>query len=530
VITCNRCGNMSPAGTGNCQTCGAPLSSNIESNSGRMAAPQEQPELPAWLESLRAGERSAAPANNASTFSTADLIDDGALPGWMRSGRQEASDGNASDPRRTLRPSALPGPNTDDAAKGINAQSLIDEQALPSWMHENKPTTGPIPQGGIAASSLVQPDAAPDWMKSLQNSPVAHSAMSATPPQQAQPSGQSGHEGPGEGKARSFSAGDLIDQQSLPSWMSGQDGRNVPPAPGQVTPGSLSSSSLPDMNSLSPWMSGNGPQQNGSFPPAQQAPLAPNPAPWSASPLQAQQSPVWQPTSQPPVGMNNNAPGASNHLSASSFIDPNAVPEWLRSGEGQSAVSQQQQGPAAHNVPPRVDNVRVPSRPRGEINPNQGNEAAANVFASMLGVASSTPNFIGAPYGMPGGQAPQIPGQMPGGLPNPQQGYLPAGFNSGVYQVGNPESQGNYQTGNPGPQSGYQMGNMGPQAGYQTGNLGQQGNYQMGNPQANPYSLGGMPPMQSGAPMPGGPTGADPRPAEKPTKKGIFETIRDWFR
>jgi hypothetical protein len=564
VITCNRCGNMSPAGIGNCQTCGAPLSSNIENNSGqlRMAAPQEQPELPAWLESLRAGERSAAPVNNASAFSTADLIDDGALPGWMRSGRQEANDANAARP--TLRPAGLPGPNTDDASRGINAQSLIDEQALPSWMHENKQATGPIPQGGISAASLIQPDAAPDWMKSLQNSPVANSALPATPPKQAQPSGQYGHEGPGEdmaqGMARGFSAGDLIDQQSLPSWMSGQDGRNVPLAPGQPAPGSLSPSSLPDMNSLSPWARGNGPQQSGSFPPAQQAPMppAPNQAPWSPSSQQmSQQSPVWQPAPQQPMGMNN-APGAGNHLSASSFIDPNAVPEWMRSGEGQSA-GPQQQGPGAYNVPPRVDNVRVPSRPRGEINPNQGNEAAANVFASMLGVASSAPNFIGAPYGVPGGQVPQIPGQMPAGMPNPQQGYPPAGFNSGIYQNANPEPQGGYQagnsgyqTGNPASQSGYQMGNMGPQAGYQTGNLGQQGNYQagnpgpqagyqtgnlgqqgnyqMGNPQANLYSLGGMPPMQSGAPMPGGPMGAGPRPAEKPAKKGIFETIRDWFR
>ena len=513
MITCNRCGNMSPAGIGNCQTCGAPLSSNIENNSGqlRMAAPQEQPELPAWLESLRAGERSASPVNNASAFSTADLIDDGALPGWMRSGRQEANDANAARP--TLRPAGLPGPNTDDASKGINAQSLIDEQALPSWMHENKQATGPIPQGGISAASLIQPDAAPDWMKSLQNSPVANSALPATPPKQVQPSGQYGHERPGEGKAggtaegmvQGFSAGDLIDQQSLPSWMSGQDGRNVPLASGQPAPASLS-----DMNSQSPWTRGNGPQQSGSFPPAQQHP------------------PVWQPAPQQPMGMNN-APGTGNHLSASSFIDPNAVPEWMRSGEGQSA-GPQQQGPGAYNVPPRVDNVRVPSRPRGEINPNQGNEAAANVFASMLGVASSAPNFIGAPYGVPGGQVPQIPGQMPAGMPNPQQGYPPAGFNSGIYQNANPEPQGGYQAGNPASQSGYQMGNMGPQAGYQTGNLGQQGNYQMGNPQANPYSLGGMPPMQSGAPMPGGPMGAGPRPAEKPAKKGIFETIRDWFR
>ncbi len=495
MITCNRCGKVSPAGAVNCQTCGAPLSSKIEGESSpsRMAAPQEPPELPAWLESLRAGERPAASVNNASTFSTADLIEDGALPSWMRSGRQEANDAKASSPHPALRSSAMPGPNTDDS-RGINAKSLIDEQALPSWMHEDKQVTGPIPQGGIPASSLVQPDSAPEWMRSLQSSPAANPALPVTPPRlpmppglampsdQAMPPAQYGQPGrPSEGIVRGFSAGELIDQQALPSWIhdSGQSGSSSPA-------------------------------------PRVAMPSAPNQAAWSSMPPQ---TPPVQPAPQQPIGTNN-APEVANNLSASSFIDPNALPDWLKSGGLDQSGAPQQQSPGAYNVPPRTENVRVPSRPRGEINPNEGNEAAANVFASMLGVASSAPSVPSASYGVP--QGGQMPGQGTGGLQNPQQGYAPAGLSSGVYQTGNLGPQGGYQTGNLGPQGSYQTGNLGPQGSYQTGNLG---------PQANPYSMGGAPPMQNG--MPGGAMGvmgADPRSAEKPAKKGIFETIRDWFR
>ncbi len=516
MITCKRCGNASPAGAVNCQTCGAPLSSNIESEFGpsRMAAPQEQPELPTWLESLRAGERPIASVNNPSTFSTADLIEEGALPSWMRSGRQEANDMSASSPHPALRSSAMAGPNTDDS-KGINAKSLIDEKALPSWIHENKQATGPIPQGGIPASSLVQPDFSPDWMRSLQEAPISNSAMPTMPPEQAAPQGQYEPAGrPGEATPQQgFSAGDLIDQRSLPQWMGGQEGKNMQPEVGPAAPGSLSPSSLLDMDSLPEWLRGS--PQNGGFPPPQQAsvPPAPNQAPWpSPSQMQTpplQQSPTWQSAPQQPVGMNN-APGAVNNLPASSFIDPNALPDWL-----QSAGAGQPQNPGAgYNVPSRVENVRVPSRPRGEVNPNEGNEAAANVFASMLGVASSAPNLPGAPNGMQGGQMTQMPGQGTGGLQNPQQpqSYPPGGFNSGIYQTGNP----------------------GPQGGYQTGNLGPQGSYQMGNAQAgmNQYPMGGpsMPPMPNGAGMHGGEMGADQRSSTKPAKKGFFETIRDWFR
>ena len=170
---------------------------------------------------------------------------------------------------------------------------------------------------------------------------------------------------------------------------------------------------------------------------------------------------------------------------------------------------------SGYNVPPRVENVRVPSRPRGEINPNESNEAAANVFASMLGVASTTPNIPGSSpaqgYGMQGGSfgqgmpvsqlspmqgapsASNIPGQVAGAPPgfnNSQgmpgtQGYASGGFNGGGYQTGN-LGQGNY------PPAQYP-------AGSSTGNLGME-------------------------------TARGQNTSAKPAKKGLFDMIRDWFR
>ncbi|MBV9710368.1 MAG: hypothetical protein JO011_05540 [Ktedonobacteraceae bacterium] len=509
MITCNRCGRISPDGAMNCRNCGAPLSSNAETGPGPSRSFQEQPELPAWLGSLRAGERPAAPADNPSNFSTADLIEEGSLPSWMRSGRSDMNDTGMSSPHLSLRPSSASGPNTDDS-KGINAKSLIDERSLPSWMQENRQPSGPIPEGGITASSLVQQDFMPDWMKSLQqNQPVSNPTpsparpqppMSSAFPEQAAPSPMAGganefSSGPGQG----FSARNLVDQQSLPSWMTQQEEKGSAPVQPPV-PGTLSPSSLVDVNALPPWLreSSQQEQKSGGLPSSQAnqswQPMQP---PTQGGAMQ-QGSPVWQPASppMPPAPGVNNMPPQSEGLAASSFIDPNALPQWLRSG-----AEQQHQPPASprsgYGVPPRVENVRVPSRPRGEINPNEGNAAAANVFASMLGVASTAPNYPGSPaaqgYGMQGGPSGQgvpaspmqgnMSGQLAGappGFTGPQaQGYAPGGFNSGVYQTGNP-GQGNYPAGGP-------------------GNLGME-------------------------------TGSGQKTSTKPAKKGLFDMIRDWFR
>src|SRR5689334_16154223 len=148
---------MTPIGAA-CRSCGAPLSNK----GGNGFAPQigalDQPEVPAWLESLRVGERPAAPASNPTSFSPADLIEEGALPSWMRNER-ERTNSQAAIPN-SMAYSEQPESSSVFPSPGLDASSLIDEKALPSWMQEEKVSPGKPPSspGSFSAGSLVQPE------------------------------------------------------------------------------------------------------------------------------------------------------------------------------------------------------------------------------------------------------------------------------------------------------------------------------------------------------------------------------------
>lgn len=445
MIKCNRCGKMTPAGAF-CQSCGTPLAGMVEKEISQLSPKivyQDQPEVPAWLESLRAGERPAAPVNNPTNFSPSDLIDEGTLPNWMRSERSDARGNTVTNPPNSTFSAPLPTQYPDPAngpSAGISAQSLLDEKSLPSWMQAgNQAAASPTNTGGLSASSLVQQDNLPDWMKTLQQQP---STNRVNPAQANQPGRGAPQFPPSEPSApppssvtSGFAARDLIDQQSLPSWMKPQSGRATdssgsfnpnqaaqsgPPA-GQ--PG-FSASSLLDVDTLPSWLR-EGSQNSGQYPrlntntqravsgtgqnptPAAWPAAAPSNAAWPAAgqinPASAQvpmQTPPVTPTAQPNGGA----------LSASSFIDSSSLPTWLRSGQQQSPPASQQatppvSRPGSYSMPPRVDNMRVPSRPRGEVIPTETSEMAANVFASMLGVASAAPNYPAS------NQQPDQPGQ-----------------------------------------------------------------------------------------------------------------------
>jgi hypothetical protein len=648
VITCNRCGNVAPAGAVQCQRCGAPLSSKVENttyNKGMMGG-QEQggQELPAWLESLRVGERSAAPAKSPSSFSAKDLVEEGSLPNWMR---PEQSSGNQPGPPSpapaALRPAAFPGPNTDAnmqartnestlAAKGFTARSLIDEQALPDWMKEGASgqsgsmapsgaTDTPAP-GNIAASSLVQPDALPDWMRNLQPPsssparpaqpqpsgypgptntsglyaapqpamPPATPVMPPVPPtpqlqstqpaalsesgagfsardlidqnalpawmnpqggaQASTPPSNSGPVMPAQpaaptGFGAGFSAHDLIDQNALPTWMNPQGGAQAgtspsnsgPVMPAQpVQPGQsgFSASSLLDIDSLPSWLKESGQPQRGGAAPAQPA------QGWQSGSFPApgtppQQNMPWQQGAAPANSTPANAAGGG--LSAASFIDKDALPGWLRENDQQAPMGGNRSGAYAGG-PQRVENMRVPSRPRGEIVPSVGeSEEAANVFASMLGVASAAPNFPSAP---PAPSMPAPPQRSPQPLAQPvwqpsqpgpasMAGAPPAGGVMPPQPMRPPTANSIPGTPQPGMGNPQAQGYLGVYGGAQPGgqnmpNPYAMGNSPMGSPQIPP-SAPGMPPMPGAAAGQIGNGQADVKPA----KRGLFNSIREWF-
>ncbi|MGH2494700.1 MAG: hypothetical protein ACRDIV_08335, partial [Ktedonobacteraceae bacterium] len=407
-MICNRCGKQIPVGLARCQNCGTPLSS--AANTGANA--QEQSELPAWLESLRANERPGAPAGGQPGFSTADLIDDNDIPGWMRADQAQDRGESDSNKHPAIRPASMSAPNTDAGMmmrpESFSARDLIDPVSLPSWMNPNQPPSGP---------------AAPAPSGRTQESPAPR-----------------------------FSASDLIDSQSLPSWVSsGQANPPVPPLNSATWQGSPTPAApVPPMP---PRNVENGPQSGLS----------------ASSLLDVNSLPPWLRDGQ------QGQPG-SNNMSAGSLIDMNALPSWLRAVDGQPQGQGGQMGrnapPPLHGTAPRIESARVPSRPRAEMMPPEQSEAAANVFSSMLGVASNAPYY---PAQNGGGQQSfqSAPAQPSGSLYAPQsaqpafnsgqgipatstaQGSVPGGY-AGSYNSAYQNPQNPYAA-NPGNSQGQQM-------------------------------------------------------------------------
>jgi len=410
LILCSKCGSQVPDVLASCQFCGTPVPSetNIPNGTNRsstQAYAPKQPELPAWLETLRSSERPPGPANSGSPYSVDGPIDENALPSWMRS---DMMNNAASAKLPAMRPASRPAPNTEGglvSPVNMSASSLIDKQSLPSWMQEPQAPSQPqmpsqIGQQNIPAASLVQQEALPHWMKA-----TPEQQQPAMPPYAAPTMSQQG-----------LSGNDLIDQQGLPAWMSAQ-------APGRPVQGNgsggagagMAAGSLIDANALPSWLR-EGAQQEQRSPNANVAPgilgmgvapIAPMaaPMPQAVQPVQPMQ----------PSNMNNS-------ISASSFVDVDSLPSWLRpaeeqrgAGSGNVGNNGQPNRPGGFGASARGENMRVPSRPRAEMPSIEESALAANVFASMLGVASATPNMTG-------------PGQQPNeaiGRGQPQNGQVP---------------------------------------------------------------------------------------------------------
>jgi hypothetical protein len=351
LITCKSCGEPVQAGLANCQRCGMPLYSTNQ----REIEPHKdfggQTELPAWLESLRVNERSNSPVSDQSHFSMSGLIDEGALPSWMRQENAEMMEKGNSGKYPAWRPASMAAPQTDEAnlpPEGISARSLIDERSLPSWLHsttDSMPVT-PDSQQNFSAANLIQPDDLPDWMKSMSQSPQP-------------PLPQNNVWGDAQSQASQVRANSFTPNPAYNNSL-------LPPQSFQVESSGLDASSLLDTNLLPGWLrEGDQIQTSGS-------------------------------------NQSGQASNANSGLAGSSFIDKNAVPGWLRSFDNQQQTNLQSMGnmpPHPGGTTPRIENTPVPSRPRGEIVPQEQSEVAANVFSSLLGVSSSTPYFPPAEAG-----------------------------------------------------------------------------------------------------------------------------------
>ncbi len=563
MIKCKYCGNQAPEGLTNCPYCQQPFAeqqpggspTSYKGNTG-------QDGLPAWLESLRVDERAVPGSDGQSgSFVASDLIDNDSLPNWMRSQSREMIDRGTSDQMSGWKPNATPSPNPD---KGFSAGSLIDEKALPTWMQEGKNASAE-PERNISASSLVQPDALPNWMSSLGAQPgptpaarpdnamrsepqlpphlqnlqqgQGFSSQPMLPPFQGAPSQPLQPQAPLE---RGFSANSLIDSKALPTWMGGAQSSEAQP-PEANTQNGLSASSLLDVESLPSWMRESNQGQSGNQPQGSAFPSKPD-----------------------IMGQAGQGPQSGNRLMpASSLLDVNALPDWMREAnpQGGSFPSSGQAGFGGNQYSAgSVQTPRVPSRPRVEGNVPEQSEAAANAFASMLGVASGNPPIGNSPQSGFGQQSNQQQGWMqssPSPMPQEQQGWMQSGplqgYQSGTMpgggSIGNngtipgsqpgmsgiPQPQGYPPMPGNGTMPGYQPGMSGisnPQQGYQPGMLGSQSGYS-GFPGSGPTSTGNLPNMGSssgfGQQLPANQQGSSETGQTKKVKRGFLETIRSWF-
>jgi hypothetical protein len=497
------------------------------SGRGNMDA-QEQPALPTWLESLRANERPRTSASGQS-FSTADLVDEDDLPGWMRPEHAEMGEDVNAGQYGTPRPSSMPAPNTDAGMpppRGFSASSLIDSASLPSWVQGNQQAPGSgsyFPgeaQAPFSAASLIEPDSLPSWITGQQSQqPPAQSwSGSGSATSNASQQAQSGRVDP-ETPPRLMSAQDLIDPQAMPSWMSGWPGETNQPT--QLNqPGQQSRQSQPGQMAQSTWQPpqaapGNGDSGSGLS---------------AASLLDMNALPSWLREGQQGYTGQPGQPGqggSNSNLSAGSLIDMNALPAWLR-----NADSQPQGTPPGSNVSPssgRVESIRVPSRPRAEMAPQEQSEVAATIFSSMLGVASGAPSYPAqpAPFGVqPQQNFQNVPAQSPTAIPNTnttgqpmppgfagsqpmQQGTMPAGYSGGYSQY-----PGAYQGGQSG-QGGYGGGY--PGGTYAPGPVP----IQFPGMSAEAYNAAQRAPVNSGNQV--------NQAGAKPAKRSIIDTIREWF-
>ena len=570
VIRCSHCGKLAPDGAKSCQQCGMPLA-NMSGGLPNAGPVEQKEELPAWLESLRAHERPVASGlGNNQPFTMDELVDENRMPRWMSQEHPRMSDSGSSDSLPAVGTSAQP---EQDAGKpafpasGLAAGSLIDEQSLPAWMRGTG-TEQPVAGQSFSAHNLVDQQALPAWIKELGQGgqPATNEPQYGLPaqPPVTPPSTTNVPRTPAPARnepsaplSYGFSAHDLVDQKTLPTWMSGDaQGAGTPPQTRPVPTGSgFSAGELIDGQSVPTWMqeqpgqakagstSAMGVPVNGS---GQMAGMSQGTISGEGMPastlLDTNSMPTWmregeQGTSQPGSGMSagslidkdglpawmredeqSGKPQAGAGMAAGSLIDKGGLPAWMReqSGAGQ---------PQSANAP-RNEGMRVPSRPRSDTGMLAQSDEAANIFSSMLGVAAS---------------APVIPGQAPIDNNNPGVAQMPTIQYPQQQQTPNPVIPGWQTPPQTPPQAAqpqpWQMANPAPASptptayaqGSQANSLsGMQAQTSMSGQVSYPGQMASnMPGNGSALGVASGPSSASQATDTK--KKGFFDSIRDFF-
>jgi hypothetical protein len=315
---------------------------------GKTGGSNEEEALPDWLRQVYAEAHVPAlqepgqpkpSIGGKALISGSDLLDERSVPKWL----QEASQTSPLPdfPKELLWTTPIPSPSKGTAQPtgpetppptgasgplGFAGQSLIDESSLPEWLRNMDPgsppkigasrksTTGPTqpasqPSGSasgiFSAAELIDTQSLPTWMKA-DAAPTAGAGSSAgLSSKAAEPTPQSGPTG---GASGIFSAAELVDTQSLPTWLKKEEEAAAPPKQNQPASGSgpagsasgvFSAAELVDTQSLPAWLRTEGSE---------------------AAPGQERQ----------PDGASGPAGSASGVFSAAELVDTQSLPAWLK--------------------------------------------------------------------------------------------------------------------------------------------------------------------------------------------------------
>ena len=350
---------------------------------------------------------SASPAasSGVSPFDGASLVDEEALPDWLRSSRE-------TEPLPlpfTVSDSVVSGiANSDYGAKrtptpiGGEMNTTSDDDAVPDWLqqvyseahvpplYEGKPPATSGPQK-ISGSDLLDDRSVPTWIReATQTSPLANISdiLAFTPPASqpenrayggAQPSTPLASSGP---LSDSLSARSLVEDESLPGWLrtvgdeeasatqKGSSASAYEPgaAPQGGASGFFSATELVDTQALPVWLKSQGAQaeQTAAAQPKGQPGVSDSPSGiFSAAELvDTHALPTWlrdqEPngTPEPSAGAAPAAPlgGVSGIFSAAELVDTHALPTWLKAQEQAGNAS-----PAVSSASGVFEAVRPPS-------------------------------------------------------------------------------------------------------------------------------------------------------------------------
>ncbi len=134
----------------------------------------DQRALPDWMKGAQGPGQQAQnrPVPTESGFSAGELIDQQSLPRWMQEQQGQGKAGPISARGVPVNGSGqMMGMGQETAgAEGMPASTLLDMDSLPSWMREGEQGSGSgmYAPGGMSAGSLIDKSALPQWMRNAE--------------------------------------------------------------------------------------------------------------------------------------------------------------------------------------------------------------------------------------------------------------------------------------------------------------------------------------------------------------------------